>query len=224
MGMEKGHQLLVKRRGVRGHDARSGRPLRTVERAAHGSGLRLADRTAGDQIIDGVPQFRVGIARSHHASDLVAVVDPAGVANSPVAVHEHHLGRGRGVERLGQLETGVEMDRERDAKLPGIRADLCGIVAFADHAHDANALPGEVGEEVGKHRRILLRERAGRMKRRETDGAAIGTEQLIEAMRRAIDAGERESIRCQGGQDVGRLLLADCDRRNDQQPRRDEDA
>ena len=66
------------------------------------------------------------------------------------------------------------MDRERDPELPAVGRDLGGIIALAHDAHDANTLAGQVGGEFCKHRRILLRERTGRMEEREADGPAVG--------------------------------------------------
>ncbi len=111
---------------------------RSIERAARRGRARLTDLAPAEEIEDRRPQLGIRIAGRHHAPDLVAVVDPAGVADRPVAVDEHHLGRDRRVERLGQREIGVESDRKPDPKLSAIGLDLTDVVDFTDHAHEAD--------------------------------------------------------------------------------------
>ncbi len=67
----------------------------------------------------------------------------------------------------------------RDAKLRAVGLDLRRVVAFADHAHDTDAVSGESGSKLAEHGRTVLRERTGRMKKREADGLAIADE-LVE--------------------------------------------
>ena len=193
--MEKGEDVFEERRRVRGCGSQRGRrSLRPIERAAGGLGPRLADLSSGKEIPDRVRELRFGIAGRHHAADLVAVVDPAGVANLLVAVHEHHLGRDRRVEGLGQREGGVEIDRKRDAERRAVGLDLRRIVAFADHAHDTDAVSGESGGKLAEHGRTVLRERTGRMKKREADGLAIA-EKIVEWDPRAVGSGHDQSFR-----------------------------
>ena len=194
VGVEERQHVAVEGRGAGGGRSGRIRSLRPVERTAGGLGSRHTDGAAGEQVLDGVCEFRLGVARRHHAADLVAVVDPAGVADPPLAVDEHRLGRGGGPESPGQFESRVEMDREPDAVGGAVAVDLRGIVALADHADEADAPAGEVGGQRLEHRSVGLGERAGGMEEGEADGLAVA-EQVVEGVRHPVEPRHGETLR-----------------------------
>jgi hypothetical protein len=171
------------------------RPLRPIERAARRVRPRFPDLAISEQIQDRRPQFRVGIARRHHAADLVAVIDPAGVADPSFAVDEHNLRRDRRVEGLGQREVGVEPEREREAKLAAVGLDLANVVDFTDHAHEADAFVGELVGKSVEHRGVILRQRTGGMEKREAHSPAIVAQRIRERDGVAGERSESETFR-----------------------------
>ena len=184
--MEKREDIPAERRRGWGNGRCGHRPFRPVEWAAGSLRPRFADLATGDEIPDRAREFGLGIAGRHHTADLVAVVDPAFIADLPVAVHEDHLGRDGRIEGLGQREIGVEMDRKRDAELRAVGLDLRGVVGIADDAYEANAVLGESGCEFVEHRTIFLRHRAGRMEKREADSPPVA-EKFVEPVRRSVE-------------------------------------
>jgi hypothetical protein len=166
--------------------------------------------------VEDVLRGRERLPGRHHAANLVAVVDAARVQNPPVAVDEHHLRRDRRVEGLSEAEIRVEVDRERDAELPAVGRDLPGVVAFADHADEADAIVGEFRSQLAKHRSILLRQRAGWMEKREADGPTIGADQIGERNGAAIHRSQCEALGRQGRGRFGRQERAGDEAR--QQP------
>ena len=199
LSVQEGEDVPEERRRVlrQGRGTRR-RSLRAIDRAARSLGPRFADLAAGEKILDRFGEFRLGIAGRHHAADLVAVVDPTRVADPAITVDEHHLGRDRHIERRGEREVGVVVDRERDAVIPAVHLDCGGVVAFADDAHEADALATEIGSQRTEHGSIFLSERAGGMEKREADGPAGGTEEIGERNGAAIVHPHRETVRRQG--------------------------
>ena len=178
--MQERQHVALERDPCRTGDGGRRRPVRPIERTADGPRPRLTDLAAGDEIEDSRPEFGLRIARRHHAPDLVAVVDPAGVADRPVTIDEDHLRRDRRPEGFGDREVVVEADREPDPELPPVGLDLAGIVAFTDHAHEADALGGEFPGKAAEHRTVLASQRAGGMEKREAHGPAVGAERFGE--------------------------------------------
>ena len=153
----------------------------------------------------------MGIAGRHHAANLVAVVDPTRVANAAIAVDEHHLGRDRRVEGLRQAEVGVGVDGKRDAVCLAVVFDVGGVIALADHAHEANALVGILSRKCTQHGAVFLRERAGGMEKRKTDRLALGAKQISKRTAVAIGRVYSQPV----GRDRRGVCLASCWHRGD---------
>ena len=133
---------------------------------------------AGDEVDDRLAQFRIGCPRRHHAADLVAVIDPAGIPHASFAIDEHHLRGDAHIERLGQPEVAVEIDRKGDLEVAAIGLDLLGGVDLTDHADEADPFVSELLRELPEHRRVVLGERTGGMEEGKADRPTIGPEEI----------------------------------------------
>ena len=160
--------------------ARRGRHLRPIERAADRFGDGEGHLAAGKEIDDRVFEIGLRDARRFLAPHLVAIVDSTLIPRAAALINEHHLGRDRGIEGLGQPEVAVGGKRKVDRILVAIAGDFLNLIELADHPHKADPLRIKLVGQFGEHGPIPLGQRAGGMEEREADGLPIAAEQVGE--------------------------------------------
>lgn len=120
------------------------------DQAARRSGSRLANRSAGKQVIQGIDKIIAGGPRTM-SLNVVLIVDATPVANDSLGIQNEHFRRALGAKAIGDGRTGIAQERKSDVVLLAVSGQgtgrVLGVAVDADKGDAARFIgAGQLNE------------------------------------------------------------------------------